>query len=329
MICSIYFAPDGSTRLDLTLEEIGEVRQKSEGLLWVSLEKPTNEEVKEVLADRFQFHPLAVEDCLSLNYQPPKVDDFSDYLFIIVHALRSNCAVDQLDKEFATIEFNCFLSQNYLVTVYRAADMPAVQAVWERLKRHHRLLERGTGILCYTLLDYMIDEYLPFLDAMDEEIDRLENEIFATPKTSLLQRVLVLKHSIITLRRILSPQREVMNRLSRDEFPQIAPEHRIYYRDLYDHLVRLQDLSEGTRDTITGTIEAYLSVTSNRMNEIMKTLAIISTIFLPLSFVASVYGMNFDYMPILEWRYGYYYIWGIFIIMAAGMVWLFRRRGWF
>jgi magnesium transporter len=325
----MYCSPDGSTQFDLTLEEIGQVRQKSEGLLWVSLEKPTNEEVKQVLTDCFQFHPLAVEDCLSLNYQPPKVDDFSDYLFIIVHALRPNCAVDQLDKEFATVEFNCFLSQNYLVTVYRAADMPAVQTAWERLKRHYRLLERGVDILCYALLDYMIDEYLPFLDAMDEEIDRLEDEIFAKPQTTLLQRVLVLKHSTITLRRILSPQREVMNRLSRDEFPQIAPEHRIYYRDLYDHLVRLQDLSEGTRDTITGAIEAYLSVTSNRMNEIMKTLAIISTIFLPLSFVAGVYGMNFEYMPILEWQYGYYYIWGIFILMAVGMIWLFRRRGWF
>jgi magnesium transporter len=329
MICSIYYAPDGTTKFDLTLEEIGEVRQKSEGLLWVSLEEPTNEEIHSVLVDRFQFHPLAVEDCLSLNYQPPKVDDFNDYLFVIVHALRPDCAIDQLSKDFATIEFNAFLSQNYLITVFRAPTMPAVQTVWERLKRHHRLLERGTDILYYAILDYMVDEYLPFLDAIDGEIDQLEDNIFARPVPSLLQRVLVLKHSIITLRRILTPQREVMNRLSRDEFPQIAPEHRIYYRDLYDHLVRLQDLSEGTRDTIGGALEAYLSVTSNRMNEIMKTLAIISTIFLPLSFVAGVYGMNFEVMPILEWPYGYYYIWGVFIVMAAGMMWYFKRRGWF
>jgi magnesium transporter len=175
----------------------------------------------------------------------------------------------------------------------------------------------------------MIDEYLPFLDAMDGEIDQLEDQIFARPSPPLLQRVLVLKHSIITLRRILTPQREVMNRLSWDEFPQIASEHRIYYRDLYDHLVRLQDLSEGTRDTIGGALDAYLSVTSNRMNEIMKTLAIISTIFLPLSFVAGVYGMNFETMPILHWQYGYYYIWAVFIVMAAGMMWYFKRRGWF
>jgi magnesium transporter len=329
MICSVYYAPDGAAKFDLTLKEIGEVRQKSEGLLWVSLEEPTNQEIHDVLVECFQFHPLAVEDCLSINYQPPKVDDFNDYLFIIVHALQPNCAVDQLDKEFATIEFNAFLSQRYLVTVYRAPAMPSVQAVWERLRRHHRLLAKGTDSVYYAILDYMIDEYLPLLDAMDYEIDQLEDEIFARPDPPLMQRVLVLKHSIVTLRRILAPQREVMNRLSRDEFPQIATDHRIYFRDLYDHLVRLQDLSEGTRDAIGGTLEAYLSVTSNRMNEIMKTLAIISTIFLPLSFVAGIYGMNFEHMPILEWRYGYYFIWAVFFAMAGGMMWYFKRRGWF
>jgi magnesium transporter len=329
MICSIYRAPDGSTRYDLPLAEIEYILQQSEGYLWVSLEAATATEVQEVLGDCFHFHPLAIEDCLSLNYQPPKVDDFGDYLFIIVHALRPNCTVDELDKEFATVEFNCFLSQNYLVTIYRGSEMPAVQAVWDRLKRHQRMLEKGPDALCYAILDQIVDEYLPFLDTMDGEIDQLEDEIFARPQTALMQRVLVLKHGIITLRRILSPQREVMNRLSRDEFPQIAPQHRIYYRDLYDHLVRLQDLSEGTRDAIGGALEAYLSVTSNRLNEVMKTLAVISTIFLPLSFVAGVYGMNFAHMPILEWRYGYYYIWGIFIVIALGMLWYFKRRGWF
>jgi magnesium transporter len=130
------------------------------------------------------------------------------------------------------------------------------------------------------------------------------------------------------LRRIIAPQREVMNRLSRDDLPQIAPQNRIYFRDIYDHLVRLHDLSESVRDVITGGLDIYLSVTSNRLNEIMKALTIVSTIFLPLSFVAGVYGMNFRYLPELDWRYGYFTIWGVFILIVLGMLWYFRRRGW-
>src|SRR5262245_17798320 len=199
MICSIYCSPDGLLRFDLSLEEIRDIRRKGEGTLWVSMEKASNEEIKDVLTDCFQFHPLAVEDCLSHNYQSPKVDDFNEYLFIIVHALRPNTVVERLDKEFDTIEFNAFLSQNYLVTVFQDAEMSAVSTVRERLKHQQRAVERGMDILYYVILDYMMDEYLPFLDAMDEEIDRLEDEIISRPQTPLLQRVLVLKHSIATL----------------------------------------------------------------------------------------------------------------------------------
>jgi len=299
--------------------------QDPAGLLWVSLEETNTAEVNAILRDVFHFHPLAIEDCLSDGYQAPKVDIFSDYLFIIVHALQPDFPLDQLD----TMELNCFLGSNYLVTSFTCGQMSPVQAVWERLERDERLLEHGADFLCYTILDQLMDEYLPLLDSMDEEIDHLEDQVvLAKPERGVLQRILALKHSILTLRRIIAPQREVMNRLSRDDLPQIQDAHRIYYRDIYDHLVRVHDLSESIRDVATGTLDTYLSAASNRLNEVMKALTIVSTIFLPLSFVAGIYGMNFEFFPEIHWRFGYLYVWGVFILIVLGMLWFFRRRGW-
>jgi magnesium transporter len=208
-------------------------------------------------------------------------------------------------------------------------QMPPLQAVWERLERDKRLTEQGADFLCYTVLDQLVDEYLPILDVMDEEIDRLEDEVvLVKPKPTVLQRILALKHSILTLRRIVAPQREVMNRLSRDDLPQISDQHRIYFRDIYDHLVRTHDLSESIRDVVTGTLDTYLSATNNRLSEVMKALTIVSTVFLPLSFVAGIYGMNFENFPEIHWEYGYFYVWGVFILIVLTMLWYFRHREW-
>jgi magnesium transporter len=324
MIRSIFCPKKGSRQLELTPNQIAKALKDPEGLLWVSLEQPTDAELYQVLGDIFHFHPLAIEDCISDAYQPPKVDIFDSYLFIIVHALQPDFPLDHLD----TMELNCFLGANYLVTSFRCPAMAPVQAVWERLERDERPLERGADFLCYTILDRLVDEYLPILDAMDEEIDQLEDQVLAKPKPTVLQRILSLKHSILILRRIIAPQREVMNRLSRDDLPQIADQHRIYFRDIYDHLVRTHDLSESIRDVVTGTLDTYLSATNNRLSEVMKALTIVSTIFLPLSFVAGIYGMNFDYLPELHWRYGYLSVWGVFIAMVLGMLWYFRHREW-
>ncbi|MBI1877935.1 MAG: magnesium/cobalt transporter CorA [Chloroflexi bacterium] len=238
--------------------------------------------------------------------------------------MRPDFPLDHMD----TMELNCFVGSNYLVTSFRGQAMSPVQAIWERLERDKRPVERGPDFLCYTVLDQLVDEYMPLLDLMDEEVDRLEDEVLVRPRRAVLERILSLKHSILTLRRIIAPQREVMNRLSRDDLPQIKDQHRIYYRDIYDHLVRIHDLSESIRDVVTGTLDTYLSATSNRLNEVMKALTIVSTIFLPLSFLAGVYGMNFDNLPELHWHYSYFFVWGVFILIAGGMLWYFRRRGW-
>ncbi|NJN95135.1 MAG: magnesium/cobalt transporter CorA [Anaerolineales bacterium] len=325
MIRSIFCPKNAPRQLNLSQDQMAQALQDPEGLLWVSLEETNEAEVNAILGDVFHFHPLTIEDCLSDGYQAPKVDIFNDYLFIIVHALLADFPLDQLD----TMELNFFLGPNYLVTSYTCRQMSPIKAVWNRLERDARLLENGADFLCYTILDQLMDEYLPLLDSMDEEIDHLEDQVvLAKPERGLLQRILALKHSILTLRRIIAPQREVMNRLSRDDLPQIQDAHRIYYRDIYDHLVRIHDLSESIRDVATGTLDTYLSAASNRLNEVMKALTIVSTIFLPLSFVAGVYGMNFEFFPEIRWEYGYLYVWGVFMAIVAGMLWFFRRRGW-
>jgi magnesium transporter len=325
MMRSIHYTTQGRLDKDLTLDKIGQVLSEKEGLMWVHLDCPDEQELLAVLRDTFHFHPLSIEDCQSTGYQTPKVDDFDEYLFIVVHALQPGPQFDRLE----TNELNCFIGENYLVTSSLAPEMSPVNKVWNRLHLDERLIRRGTDFICHAILDEMVDEYMPLLDDLEEEIEELEDAVLTDPQLETLQRILALKHNILALRRVISPQREVMNRLSRDDFPQIGHQNQIYFRDIYDHLVRIQDLSDTIRDIVSSALDTYLSATSNRLNQVMKALTIVSTIFLPLTFLAGVYGMNFRHMPELEWQIGYPLVWCVFILLALGMAWFFRKRGWF
>lgn len=325
MIRSIYFPPQGTRQRDLSQSEMIEALKQPEGLLWVSLEQSDVEDAREILQQTFHFHPLSIEDCQSVDYQPSKVDDFNSYLFMIFHAVSPNPDF----RELETIELDLFLGPNYLVSSHHAPQMPPVDAVWKRMERDERVYSNGSDFLCHAILDALVDEYMPILDMMDEEIEWLEDRVLARPDPKILERILSLKHSVMTLRRIVSPQREMINRLSRDDFPQIDRQSRIYFRDIYDHLVRIQDLCESIRDIVSSALDIYLNSTSLRLNEIMKALTIVSTIFLPLSFVAGVYGMNFEHMPELSWLWGYGMVWLIFIAIFTGMIAFFKKHGWF
>jgi len=184
--------------------------------------------------------------------------------------------------------------------------------VWKRIERDSRIYSHGPDFFCHAILDTIVDEYLPLIDKMESEIDWIEDSVVAKPSPDTLERLLSLKHSVMSLRRIISPQREVINRLSRDEFPQVGAYSRLYFRDVYDHLIRIQDLTDAIRDVISGSMDIYLNSTSLRLNEVMKALTIVSTIFLPLSFVAGVFGMNFRYMPGLNSPAGFWVIFSPF-----------------
>ena len=324
MINAMYDSKDGEARVVKNMDELKKIVAAGEGVVWVHLHQCDEHEYTSVLRDVFHFHPLTIEDTLSSGYQPPKVDDFGDYIFVIVHALNSGGAVEDLSTE----ELNCFLGRNYLVTAIHGSHVLPVDNVWKRVKRDNRIIERGADFLLHTVLDAVVDEFLPFLDRIDEEVDLLEDEIIFNPQPKSLRRVLELKHSILALRCIASPQREVMQRLSRGEFSIISQQSQIYFRDVYDHLVRITDLSEGVRDVVGSALDTYLSVSSNRLNEVMKALTMVSTIFLPLTLVTSLYGMNFDILPELHWRYGYLMVWGIMAGIVIGMLTFFRRKRW-
>jgi magnesium transporter len=311
-------------------------------VIWVDLSDPTTEEEDLILNETFHFHHLAILDCRAERLRPnrgdhlPKVEDYGSYLFSIINPIELVVERDSRGvewQEISTVQLNVFLAEKLIVT-HHYEPSPAVSKVLSMCTKNPLHLERGPDYVYHMILDYIVDQYNPILDRFDEEIDQLEDEIFLGVNRRTLERILSMKRQVFSLRRITSYQREMLHRLSRGEFDLITPHEVAYYRNVFDHLVRAAELAESYRDILTGMLDAYLSITSNRLNEIMKVLAIISTFFLPLSFVAGVYGMNFNperspyNMPELNWFYGYPFAWGIMLAMAIGMFIYFRRKKW-
>lgn len=325
MIRSAYFEPKKPVQFLNSTEEITSKMDSKTGFLWVSLEAATEDEINLVLRDTFKFHPLTIEDSLSTGYQVSKVDDFIDYLFIIAHAIKPEDDFHKLE----TLELNLFLSEKYLVTCTTDSMMSPVEKTWERVSKDFRLSTFGPDFLCHAILDILVDEYMPLIDQMETEIEWLEDSVLEKPTPATLERLLTLKHSIMALRRVISPQREMINRLTRDEFDQVDPQSRYYFRDIYDHLVRIQDLADTIRDIVSGAMDIYLNSTSLRLNEVMKALTIVSTIFLPLSFIAGVYGMNFTQIPLAAHSLGFYLTCFGMLVIGLAMLWYFKWRKWF
>jgi magnesium transporter len=320
--CAFYMAPDGELLEKLSIEQIKRFLETGEGLLWVDIEDVTNEDT-ELLSNVFRFHPLAVEDCTSKNIHPPKIDDFEDYLFIIVHGI--NYLIESEVEE--TTELALFLGKNYVITNHDV-PMRSVSSMLDRIRKDGRLMSRGADFLAHDLIDALVDNIMPTIEEMDEKNDQLEDDALHEPKRETLMSIMQLKRSILALTRVILPQREIVNRLSRGEYALISERAQIYYRNIYDHLVRIEMLTLGLRDMTESVLNTYLSSVSNRMNEVMKVLTLIATIFIPLTFIAGIYGMNFANMPELEWRYGYF---GILIVMAVigiSLVVYFRRKSW-
>jgi len=324
MIRSVYFPLSGPVQFDLPLNKIADIFDKKTGKIWISLEQTNPEEINSVLRDICNFHPLSIEDCMGDSFQAPKMDNFGSYLFLVLQAVVNTMPSQATE----TCELNIFLGEDFLVSSYLGRRMPPVEALWQRLQRNSINVHSGMDTLCHALIDKLVDDYLPTLEWIMDEIELIEDNLLIVPGKETLVKVLDIKHSIIHFRHINFPHRDIMTHLSRDEFPQIAPQNRIYFRDVYDHLVRLQDNLESARDSITSTLEIYLSSTSIRQNEIMKTLTIVSTIFLPLTFLAGVYGMNFHFMPEISWKYGYLFAWILFVVLTIGMLVFFKLRKW-
>ena len=299
--------------------------------LWVDLESPTPEETRYVLEDVFHFHPLSIEDCVTASpspkvdeYTPKEEDRFTPYLFIVIHAVDYS----RKDGVFATGELDFFLGKNFLVT-YHAGPLRSVSLTEERAVKATMQIARAPDRVAHTLLDSIVENYKPALEELSLEIAELEQQALQHPTQQTLNKILQVKKEVLHLRQIIGPQREVLARFARGEFKLIRAHLVPYYRDVYDALFHISELAQGYADTLTGILQVYLNMSSNRTGEIVKLLTMITVVTTPLMMVGTWYGMNFKHMPEVDWKYGYWGALTLTLLSTLATYWYFRKKKWF
>lgn len=320
---SYYLDSAGSLKQELTISEITGAMEAGSGLLWLDFQEMTEAEAT-FLQEKFCFHTLAIEDCRSGHTHPPKVDVYEDHLFMIFHGIDYATESELVN----TTELAIFLGANFVVSSHNTA-LYSIAGVRQQLAKSSRPLKHGADYLAYALLDALVDNILPTIDIMVEIAEQIDDEVLARPSQATLKTILSLKKSSLRIHRVMAPQREVLNRISRGDFDIVREESRIYFRDVYDHVVRIDDLNQNVRDMADNALSTYLSTISNRQNEIMKVLSIVAAIFLPLTLLVGIYGMNFAYMPELQWHYGYFAVIGVILLVIIGVIWYFWFKRWF
>jgi magnesium transporter len=290
-------------------------------VLWVDIEGATKEDEAR-LVEGFGLHPLVVEDILSESL--PKIEDHGSYLYLILHGIAPG---GDDPGELETVEMDLLIGESFVLT-HHAGPMRSTSAVREQVTRDAGLLRKGPAHVAHALVDHVVDRYVPLMEQFDRVIDDLELEILKDPKPARLEEIFELKHSLLSIRRTGVRQRPVLATLTEGNLALIPQETVPFFRDVNDHFIRVCDLADSYRDLVSSALDAYLSMQSNRMNEVVKVLTLISTIMLPLSFIASLYGMNFAHMPELTWKYGYAFAWVIMLLTAGGFVLFFKKRGW-
>ncbi len=302
-------------------------RQQEDLFTWVHVQGHPTEAALRDLASSFKLHSLALEDVFNSG-QRPKIEPFDDQLFIVM-------SLPTIEQDLVDIkQVSCFLGKNFLVS-FCVGDFSLFEPVLKRLQdKGSRLRKKDIDFLLYSILDLVIDRGFPLLENFGFQLEELEVQILEAANSETLERIHVVKRELILLRRMLWPQREVINQLLRDEHELVREGTLVYLRDCYDHTIQVMDLLETYRDMSASMLDIYLSSISNRMNEVMRVLTVIATIFIPLTFIVGVYGMNFDRdagpwsMPELGWPYGYLLVWLGMIVIAGFMVAFFRRRNW-
>jgi magnesium transporter len=298
-----------------------------EGVIrWVDL-SAQDEAQLEVLRLGFNFHPLAIEDCSHFD-QRPKVEEYDTYLFIVTQGFV--CEGGSVEN-LKVLELHTFIGHHFLVTVH-SEGIEALDSVWKRATTDSNLLKRGVDFVYYMIADRMVDGNFPILDLAAEELETLEEEVLSNPQRENLTRIFELKHQLVSMRKVLSPQRDVLGALTKLEHPYIAEKTLHYFRDVYDHLMRITESIEANRDLLGNALEAYLSSVSQRTNEIMKYLTIMSAVFLPLAFVVGFFGQNFqNLIGIKDWMQSDSLMWGMVVMCATipvVMIIWFKRKGW-
>lgn len=290
---------------------------------WIDFPGPDVVELQKI-AKLFNLHPLAIEDLITPQYRP-KIDTYDNGLMVVLR----DADVDRIEKNLSALELDLFLGKNFLITVH-SEPMECIETAITRLhSAATRTIGRGPDYLAHTIIDLLVDDNLQILSWLDEEINELEEAIFTSPDKAALQRAAKLRKNIVYLQRVLGPQLELIRRLAFEESPFIKKSLRVYFRDVSDNLTRINDLIFTYREIVSTDMAIHQALVSNKLNEIMKTLTIIATIFLPLTFIASIYGMNFEFMPELSQPWGYPVVLGVMAALGGLMFWWFKRRGWF
>jgi magnesium transporter len=293
------------------------------GITWVNVEGVHDVDIIRHLGERFALHPLVLEDIVNTG-QRPKIEDYDSYLFIVLRMLKPTGG-----GEFSSEQLSMILGSNYLFTFQEGIQGDVFDTVRERL-RNGKGKSRGMGVdyLAYALIDAIVDRYFSVLEDLGERIVNLEEDLTLAPDTTTLHEINDIKKEVIFLRKAVWPLREAVSFLERGDSRLLSPSTRLYFRDVYDHTVQVIDTVETYRDLLSGMLDLYLSSISNRINEVMKFLTVIGTIFMPLTFLVGVYGMNFKHMPELEWHLGYFILWGLMIGLSIAMIIYFRRKRW-
>ena len=321
-ISAYYFAPSTDIKRITDAGEIKAAFDSRQGLLWADISEISADDGT-ILHDVFQFHNLAIEDCIATSSHTPKIDDFTSYLFIMVNGL-----IPTSDEDiFEPVQLGLFIGSHFVVSTHHV-PLHCIDYVRSLIERDGKPMKRGSEHLAHALIDTLTDDILPIIDILDKRAGDLEENAVFNPVPTTLQDVLQLKHSSGQLHRILVPQREVLSRLSRGEFSIINKDVLIFYRDIYDHIVQIEDLNLTLRDNFDNALSLYMSAVANKQNETMRVLSIVATIFMPLTLIAGIYGMNFENMPELSWKWGYFAILGFMAICVILILLWYRSQGW-
>lgn len=317
------------TEQELASAEECRIYLQRDTVTWIHVQGKAEPDTMRQLGRLFGLHHLALEDVINTG-QRPKVEDYKDQLFVVM----AHPVIEEDIYKIKLTQLSMFVGHNFVISFYPGENDPFIP-VRQRLRDHvGRIRLRGSDYLLYALIDMVIDEGFPMLEALGDEIEQLEEKLLDTPTKKSLHQLHHIKRTLLIVRRMLWPQRELLNNLVRDDTGIILEENQVYYRDCYDHTIQIMDLLETYRDMVTGLLDVYLSSVSYRLNEIMRVLTMIATIFIPLTFIVGVYGMNFNNkdspwsMPELSWYYGYPLVWLIMAVIVGGMLVYFRRKKW-
>jgi magnesium transporter len=312
---------DGHFDTSTDPQDISEIIKRKDRFVWLDIQDPQEYDIA-LLRDEFHFHPLAIEDA-TRAHERPKIDSYEGYYFLVFYAIHYDAAQSRLH----THAMNLFVGANYLVSVHQG-EIPALDDTIKRWQKNEEQFGNDAGVLLYQLFDAIVDDYFPVIDQLAERVEEIEEQIFERFREEALQQVFALKRDLLHVRRVVAPERDVLNILIRREVPIFERGTILYLQDVYDHIVRITDSIDTYRDLLSSALDAFLSVQSNRLNQIVKVLTITSIVLMSDALIAGIYGMNFEFMPELHWAFGYPWALGLMLAISVGLVAFFRWRKW-